>query len=99
MNEALPTTRSLWLSALAALLVLGLGAAAVGQESGGGEPPVADAVPSGQIGARAQALEAAGITIPFPQRDLHLRNLPELRDALKEVSQPDGPRAHDEPSS
>jgi len=35
--------------------------------------------------ATTEALEAAGITIPFPQRDLHLRNIPELRDALKEV--------------
>jgi small-conductance mechanosensitive channel len=46
-----------------------------------------------------EALEAAGITIPFPQRDLHLRNIPELRDALKEVGQPDRPRPHDEPPS
>jgi small-conductance mechanosensitive channel len=35
--------------------------------------------------ATSEALEAAGITIPFPQRDLHLRNIPELRDALNEV--------------
>jgi small-conductance mechanosensitive channel len=35
--------------------------------------------------ATTEALESAGITIPFPQRDLHLRNVPELRDALKEV--------------
>ena len=49
--------------------------------------------------ATTEALEAADITIPFPQRDLHLRNLPELRDALKEVGQADGPRAHDEPPS
>jgi small-conductance mechanosensitive channel len=35
--------------------------------------------------ATSEALEGAGITIPFPQRDLHLRNVPELRDALKEV--------------
>ena len=35
--------------------------------------------------ATTEALEAAGITIPFPQRDLHLRNIPELRDALKQV--------------
>jgi small-conductance mechanosensitive channel len=35
--------------------------------------------------ATSEALEAAGITIPFPQRDLHLRNVPELRDALNEV--------------
>jgi small-conductance mechanosensitive channel len=43
----------------------------------------------------SEALEAAGITIPFPQRDLHLRNLAELRDALKDVvgspRSPDGP--------
>ena len=37
--------------------------------------------------ATTEALEAAGITIPFPQRDLHLRNVPELREALKEVAQ------------
>jgi len=44
--------------------------------------------------AVTEALQAAGITIPFPQRDLHLRNIPELRDALKDVvSKPgsDGP--------
>jgi small-conductance mechanosensitive channel len=35
--------------------------------------------------ATSEALEAAGITIPFPQRDLHLRNIPELQDALAEV--------------
>ena len=35
--------------------------------------------------ATSEALEAAGITIPFPQRDLHLRNVRELRDALNEV--------------
>jgi len=49
--------------------------------------------------ATAEALEAAGITIPFPQRDLHLRNIPELRDAMKEVGQTEGRRAHEEPSS
>ena len=36
--------------------------------------------------ATSQALEQAGISIPFPQRDLHLRNIPELRDALKDVA-------------
>jgi small-conductance mechanosensitive channel len=36
--------------------------------------------------ATSEALEAAGISIPFPQRDLHLRNIPELRDALREVA-------------
>jgi small-conductance mechanosensitive channel len=38
--------------------------------------------------ATSEALEAAGIAIPFPQRDLHLRNLPELRETLKEVVRP-----------
>jgi small-conductance mechanosensitive channel len=42
-----------------------------------------------------RALGEAGITIPFPQRDLHLRNIPELRDALEEVVRP--PR--DDPSA
>ena len=46
--------------------------------------------------ATSEALEAAGITIPFPQRDLHLRNVSEVRDALKEVVKaPRGPS--DEP--
>jgi small-conductance mechanosensitive channel len=36
--------------------------------------------------ATSAAFEQAGITIPFPQRDLHLRNIPELRDALAEVT-------------
>ncbi len=49
--------------------------------------------------ATTEALEAAGITIPFPQRDLHLRNLPELRDALKEVSQSPRREPPDERSS
>ena len=33
--------------------------------------------------AAVEALEAAGITIPFPQRDLHLCNLDELRDVMQ----------------
>jgi small-conductance mechanosensitive channel len=49
--------------------------------------------------ATTEALEAAGITIPFPQRDLHLRNVPELRDALKEVAQPPRGDTTDESSS
>ena len=32
--------------------------------------------------AAGEALEAAGIRIPYPQQDLHLRNAPELGDAL-----------------
>ena len=49
--------------------------------------------------ATSEALEAAGINIPFPQRDLHLRNVSEVRDALKEVVK--APRADpsDEPSA
>jgi small-conductance mechanosensitive channel len=46
--------------------------------------------------AASEALEEAGITIPFPQRDLHLRNLPALRDALKEVVHAPGSRSHGE---
>lgn len=38
--------------------------------------------------AAYEALDAAGITIPFPQRDLHLRNIDELRDALQPTSSP-----------
>ena len=46
--------------------------------------------------ATSEALEAAGINIPFPQRGLHLRNVSEVRDALKEVVKaPRGPS--DEP--
>jgi small-conductance mechanosensitive channel len=33
--------------------------------------------------ATSEALEAAKIQIPFPQRDLHLKNLGELREALR----------------
>jgi small-conductance mechanosensitive channel len=32
-----------------------------------------------------RALADAGITIPFPQRDLHVRNVPELHEAVTEV--------------
>jgi small-conductance mechanosensitive channel len=32
-----------------------------------------------------RALAEAGITIPFPQRDLHVRNVPELRAAVAEA--------------
>jgi len=46
--------------------------------------------------AASEALKAAGITIPFPQRDLHLRNLPALRDALKEVVHAPGGGIHGE---
>jgi small-conductance mechanosensitive channel len=35
--------------------------------------------------ATYRALTEAGITIPFPQRDLHLRNVPELRDAVTDA--------------
>jgi potassium-dependent mechanosensitive channel len=47
--------------------------------------------------ATTEALESAGITIPFPQRDLHLRNVPELRDALKEVVGSPKPLGSDSP--
>jgi small-conductance mechanosensitive channel len=30
-----------------------------------------------------RALAENGITIPFPQRDLHLRNLDQVREALE----------------
>ena len=41
------------------------------------------AVQSDLAVATHEALEAAGIEIPFPQRDLHLRSIvPEVRDAL-----------------
>jgi small-conductance mechanosensitive channel len=43
------------------------------------------AVSSDLAVATSDAFEAAGIEIPFPQRDLHLRNIPELRQALEEV--------------
>jgi small-conductance mechanosensitive channel/tetratricopeptide (TPR) repeat protein len=46
-----------------------------------------------------EALESAGITIPFPQRDLHLRNVPELRDALKEIVGRPGPLGPDSPDA
>jgi small-conductance mechanosensitive channel len=48
--------------------------------------------------ATTEALATAGITIPFPQRDLHLRNVPELRDALKEVVRLPGSNRLDESS-
>ncbi len=35
--------------------------------------------------ATGEALEAAGIRIPYPQQDLHLRNAPELGDALADA--------------
>jgi small-conductance mechanosensitive channel len=35
--------------------------------------------------AISEALESAGITIPFPQRDLHLQNVRELGDALADA--------------
>jgi small-conductance mechanosensitive channel len=35
--------------------------------------------------AITEALETAGITIPFPQRDLHLQNVRELGDALADA--------------
>lgn len=37
--------------------------------------------------AVTDAFETAGITISFPERDLHLRNIPELREALQEVGE------------
>jgi small-conductance mechanosensitive channel len=46
-----------------------------------------------------EALESADITIPFPQRDFHLRNVPELRDALKEVVGRPGPLGPDSPDA
>jgi small-conductance mechanosensitive channel len=49
--------------------------------------------------ATSEALEAAGISIPFPQRDLHLRNVPELRDALAEAVRGLRPTEPDETSS
>jgi small-conductance mechanosensitive channel/tetratricopeptide (TPR) repeat protein len=49
--------------------------------------------------AITEALESADITIPFPQRDLHLRNVPELRDALKEVVGPPRPFGPDSPNA
>ena len=48
--------------------------------------------------ATNRALAQSGITIPFPQRDLHLRNIPELRDALKEVAESRPGRDDDPPS-
>jgi len=35
--------------------------------------------------ATEEALENAGITIPFPQRDLHLKNVADVREALSET--------------
>jgi small-conductance mechanosensitive channel len=46
-----------------------------------------------------ESLASAGITIPFPQRDLHLRNVPELRDALKEVVGSPRPLGPDSPDA
>ena len=34
-----------------------------------------------------RALGEAGIQIPFPQRDLHVRNVPELREAVTDAMQ------------
>jgi small-conductance mechanosensitive channel len=48
--------------------------------------------------ATGEALEAAGIRIPFPQQDLHLRNAPELGNALAEALRPDGRAESDEAS-
>jgi potassium-dependent mechanosensitive channel len=44
------------------------------------------AVTSDLAVATNEAFQGAGITIPFPQRDLHLRDVDELRDALDKPS-------------
>ena len=48
--------------------------------------------------ATGEALEAAGIQIPFPQQDLHLRNAPELGNALAEALRSDRSKSSDETS-
>ena len=48
--------------------------------------------------ATGEALEAAGIRIPFPQQDLHLRNAPELGNALAEALRRDHSAGSDETS-
>ena len=48
--------------------------------------------------ATGEALEAAGIRIPFPQQDLHLRNAPELGNALAEAFRSDRTTSSDETS-
>ena len=48
--------------------------------------------------ATGEALEAAGIRIPFPQQDLHLRNAPELGNALADALRRERSSKPDEPS-
>jgi small-conductance mechanosensitive channel len=40
--------------------------------------------------AVCEAIEAAGITIPFPQRDLHLRNAREVAETVASTLRSDG---------
>jgi small-conductance mechanosensitive channel len=49
--------------------------------------------------ATEEALEAAGIQIPFPQHDLHLRNVPELGEAIQDAIRASRSSGSDESSS
>jgi small-conductance mechanosensitive channel len=46
--------------------------------------------------ATEEALETAGIQIPLPQRDLHLRNIPELSEAMQDAMRASRPSGSDE---